>query len=179
MGSDGAEQAADSGTSVRRRTVFYIPGFDPVPPRRYRELYRSESAAQAAISGYDIALSPGAREGTFGWQVLARIDGAEVETRFEVLVWSDIVRDGMSGSIPATYWQLLRTAWAYIGSGALWQLMRLRKGPVIAALYPVAVLLAQAVLAMVAAWLVAGAFLSALPHGTLVWILAICAGLGV
>ena len=31
-----------------RRKVFYIPGYDPFPPRRYRELYRSEGAAQAA-----------------------------------------------------------------------------------------------------------------------------------
>jgi len=43
---------------------------------------------------------------------------------------------------------LLRTAWVYIGSGALWRLMRLRKGPVIAALYPVGMLIAQALLAV-------------------------------
>lgn len=41
---------------VRRRRIFYIPGLDPVHPRRYRELYRVESAAQAEISGYEIAL---------------------------------------------------------------------------------------------------------------------------
>ena len=54
----------------------------------------------------------------------------------------------MSRSIPATYAQLVRTAWTYIASGTLWRLMRLRKGPVIAALYPVAMLLAQAALAL-------------------------------
>jgi hypothetical protein len=47
---------------------------------------------------------------------------------------------------------MLRTAWAYIGSGALWRLMRLRKGPVIAALYPVLMLIVQALLALGAAW---------------------------
>ncbi len=41
---------------VRRRKVFYIPGYDPFPPRRYRELYRKEGAAQAAISNYKIDL---------------------------------------------------------------------------------------------------------------------------
>ena len=46
---------------VRRRRVFYIPGYDPFPPRRYRELYRREGAAQAAVSGYEIALVPGCR----------------------------------------------------------------------------------------------------------------------
>ena len=41
------------GQSFKRK-VFYIPGYDPIHPRRYRELYRTESAAQGAISGYDI-----------------------------------------------------------------------------------------------------------------------------
>ena len=49
----------------------------------------------------------------------------------------------MNTSIPATYWQLFHTAWVYIGTGALWRLMRLRKGPVLAALYPVGMLLGQ------------------------------------
>ena len=33
---------------VFRRRVFYIPGYDPFHPRRYRELYRKEAAVQAA-----------------------------------------------------------------------------------------------------------------------------------
>jgi len=49
----------------------------------------------------------------------------------------------MNTSIPATYWQLFHTTWVYIGTGALWRLMRLRKGPVLAALYPVGMLLGQ------------------------------------
>ncbi|UOA14883.1 MULTISPECIES: hypothetical protein [Sulfitobacter] len=133
---------------VKTRRVFYIPGYDPIHPRRYRELYRKESAAQAAISGYEIALEPKAGKGNYGWRVNAGIDGHQVTSQVEVLVWSDIVRESMSNSIPATYWQLLRTAWVYIGSGALWRLMRLRKGPVIAALYPVGMLILQALLAL-------------------------------
>ena len=41
-----------------RRRVFYIPGYDPIHPRRYRELYRKEGQAQAAISGYGLSLKP-------------------------------------------------------------------------------------------------------------------------
>ena len=65
---------AQSKDKVARRRVFYIPGYDPIPPRRYRELYRKESAKQADISGYEIAISPkqGAR---FGWSVDADIGG--------------------------------------------------------------------------------------------------------
>ncbi|APE43286.1 hypothetical protein BOO69_07530 [Sulfitobacter alexandrii] len=153
--------AAASDNRVARRRVFYIPGYDPIHPRRYRELYRKEGAAQARISGYEIGLTPKAGGANYGWQVAATIDGTAVSTEVEVLVWSDIVRDSMSNSIPATYLQLVRTAWVYIGSGALWRLMRLRKGPVIAALYPVGMLLVQLALAVLAGWAV-GASLWAL-----------------
>ncbi|NOE17224.1 hypothetical protein GS634_03700 [Ruegeria atlantica] len=137
---------------VRRRRVFYIPGYDPMPPRRYRELYRTESQKQARISGCEIAIAPKTTDGRFGWRVNSEQDGLTVETEFEVLVWSDIVRDSMSASIPATYWQLARTAWIYVSTGTLWRLMRLRKGPVIAALYPVAMLVSQLLIALALTW---------------------------
>ena len=137
---------------VRCRRVFYIPGYDPIHPRRYRELYRKESAAQAEISGYAIALSPKTGGGAYGWQVTGEMEGGRTDADVEVLVWSDIVRNSMSNSIPSTYLQLLRTAWIYMASGALWRLMRLRKGPVIAALYPVLFLLVQLGLALVLAY---------------------------
>ena len=137
--------------TVSRRRVFYIPGYDPIHPRRYRELYRTESAAQAEISNYTVTLS--ARQGAerYGWNVKGLIDDIHVDASVDVLLWSDIVRDSMDTSIPATYLQLLRTAWVYIGSGALWRLMRLRKGPVIAALYPVGMLLGQLIIALLLA----------------------------
>ncbi|MEX5596759.1 hypothetical protein [Pseudophaeobacter sp. C1-32P7] len=145
------------GATVRRRQVFYIPGYDPIHPRRYRELYRSESAAQAAISGYQISQRPKQSNGPYGWHVEAEVDGGEVTADVEVLVWSDIVRGSMAASIPATYLQLARTAWIYISTGALFRLMRLRKGPVIAALYPVGMLLMQLLLALVLGAIAGGA----------------------
>ncbi|MEP3333088.1 hypothetical protein [Sedimentitalea sp.] len=151
--------SSDPEQRVYRRRVFYVPGYDPIHPRRYRELYRKESASQAAISGYQVAVVAAPNDGPFGWKVNATIDGAEIETQFNVLVWSDLVRDSMAGSILATYTHLLRTAWTYIGTGALWRLMQLRKGPVIAALYPVAFLVLQLVLACATGWAVSHALL--------------------
>lgn len=140
-------------SNVSKRRVFYIPGYDPIHPRRYRELYRSESAAQAEISGYEIGLRPKTgKSKRYGWFVDAQIDGVDSGAQIDVLVWSDIVRDSMANTIPATYAQLVQTAWTYIGSGALRRLMRLRKGPVIAALYPVGMLLVQLALACVLFW---------------------------
>ena len=135
--------------AVRRRLVLYIPGYDPVPPRRYRELYRRQSAKQAAISGFETALRPKLGSGRFGWHVEAVIDGQTVRTDFEILPWSDLVRSSMAQGIVATYRQLLSTVWIYVASGTFWRLARLRKGPVLAALYPIVMLMLQLALALV------------------------------
>ena len=158
--SVGASDKPDKGkAAVFRRHVVYIPGFDPFPPRRYRELYRKEGTEQAAISGYEIAVT--ARQGeTYGWQVSASLEGRQVAAEVEVLVWSDLVKASMERGVAGTYWLLLRTAWVFGASGALMPLLRLRKGPMVAALYPAVVLLLQALVAGVAGalvlWLVGG-----------------------
>lgn len=142
--AEGGERA------VFRRRVFYLPGYDPFHPRRYRELYRKEGALQATHSGYALTLRG---KGPYGWHVTTETDGRLAEAEVEVLVWSDIVKASMAGGIVATYGQLVRTAWVYLASGALFRLMRLRKGPVIAALYPVGMLVLQALVAVLAGWL--------------------------
>jgi hypothetical protein len=133
-----------------RRRVFYIPGYDPFPPRRYRELYRREGAAQAALSGYTLTQHAAK---TNGWHVTATME-AVADTEVEVLIWSDLVQGSMGRGILATYLVLLRTAWIYAASGALWRLIRLRKGPMIAALYPPVILVLQGIVALAVAWAV-------------------------
>jgi hypothetical protein len=164
---------------VRHRKVFYIPGYDPIHPRRYRELYRKEGAAQAAICGYEISLSPKTAAQAFGWHALAQIEGQRVEADFEVLIWSDLVRESMGQSILATYGQLLRSAWVYIGSGALFRLIRLRKGPTITAIYPVFALLAQLAFALLLGALSGELALAALAGSALGWAVALALGIGV
>ena len=177
----GAGQGGDGGGDRPfRRRVFYIPGYDPFHPRRYRELYRKEGAEQARLSGYGLTMLPRAGGGAHGWRVETVIDGRPALAHVEVLVWSDLVRGSMDQGIVQTYGQLARTAWVYIASGALFRLMRLRKGPVIAALYPVVVLLAQLVLALVLAgvaarlgarWLPAGLeWLALAPAAAVLWL---------
>lgn len=153
---------------IKRRKVFYIPGFDPFPARRYRELYRQNSQEQAAISGYAISQSALHRKDGFGWQVKSTIGHQTCETEIEVLVWSDLVKDTMRAGILATYLQLLRTAWIYLSTGALADVIKLRKGPVIAALYPVGILLAQLMIALMISF-VLGAILAKI-HPYLFWL---------
>lgn len=152
---------------IKRRKVFYIPGFDPFPARRYRELYRTNSKEQAAISGYEIDQSALQVSDGFGWQVQAIIEGSRCSVEIEVLEWSDLVKDTMRAGITATYIQLLRTAWIYLSSGALADIFKLRKGPVIAALYPVGFLLGQLFIALAIA-LFTG-FILAIIHPYLFW----------
>ena len=148
MGVTSTSDSGDDRVEPFRRHVLYIPGYDPFPPRRYRELYRKEGAAQAAISGYELAIQPRAGE-TYGWRVTSRM-GRPVEAEVEVLVWSDLVKGSMDRGILGTYAQLARTAWLYARSGALRQLIRLRKGPMIAALYPAVLLVLQLLVALAA-----------------------------
>jgi len=157
-----------------RRQVFYIPGYDPFPPRRYRELYRSEGATQAAISGYSLRQRPYKGEGPYGWIVTAQMEGAQAESRIQILEWSDIVRSSMAAGIWATYALLVRTAWIYISTGALFRLFRLRAGPGIAAMYPVIMLVGQLLVAVLAALALGWALSLLLPA----W-LAYLLGLGV
>lgn len=129
---------------VRRRHVFYVPGYDPMPPRRYRELYRGEGKKQAEISGFDIAVKGKTGQGArYQWDVRTRMDDAAVDATIELLMWNDIVFASMNKTILRTYWLLLKTLWLYVTSGALGALFRLRKAPILAAMYPAVILLGQ------------------------------------
>ena len=173
-----AEETADAAVPesvVRKRRVFYIPGYDPFPPRRYRELYRREGRKQAEISGYEIAQKK-APEGD-AWLVRCVTGGRLSSAKIEVLTWSDLVRASMDRGVLGSYAALLRTAWAYLPTGTFRRLMWLRKGPVLAGLYPVAMLLAQLALAVMIGWVLGGlvARFSApwLGGGWLGWIVAL------
>ena len=134
---------------VRRRRVFYMPGYDPFPPRRYREFYRKEGAAQAAISGYDFAMAAEA-PGTTGYVWRARVtrEGVTSEGRLKVLVWSDLVQASMRRGVLATYLLLVRTLWIFLSTGAMRAMIRLRPGAILAGLWPVVMLSAQLLLAL-------------------------------
>lgn len=139
----------DTNGRVRRRRVFYVPGYDPFPPRRYREFYRKEGAAQASISGYALDLqaeAPGT--GGYVWRVGTLIGGEATEARIKVLVWSDLVQASMRRGVTATYLLMLRTLWIFVSTGALAAMVRLRPGPMLAGLWPVAMLSGQLLLAL-------------------------------
>ena len=94
---------------VFRRRVFYIPGFDPFPPRRYRELYRTESQEQARISDYTIAQDPLRSTENFGWRVTRTMERRDTVSEITVLTWSDLVKSSMDRGVVWTYLSLIKT----------------------------------------------------------------------
>ncbi len=142
------------GTAVRRRHVLYLPGYDPMVPRRYRELYRSEGEKQARISDYSLKVTGLTGQENYTWLAETEIDGQRAEARMEFLLWNDIVQDSMDQSILATYLLMVRTAWIYIRTGTLWALFRLRPTPMIAALYPVVMLIVYLLAGIALGWAV-------------------------
>ncbi len=150
MDADAADERI-----VRKRQVFFIPGYDPIAPRRYRELYRREAAKQAEISGYEISVEgQRERDGYYAWSTWAKVEGQETESSIEFLTWDDIVKSSMDRSILSSYLVMLRTVWIYFASRAFFRLLRVRPHPMIAALYPVIVLLAQLEVAVLLMWLI-------------------------
>jgi len=138
---------------VRKRRVFYVPGYDPFPPRRYRELYRKEGAAQARISDYSLTLAaqdPGTPG--YGWSVSTSIHRQQTDTKVTVLVWADLVQASMRRGVAATYALMLRTLWIFASTGALWAMIRLRPGPMLAGAWPVVMLTGQLIVALLAGW---------------------------
>ncbi|MGA0282802.1 MAG: hypothetical protein ACO3K9_14070 [Paracoccaceae bacterium] len=131
-----------------KRRVFYIPGFDPFPPRRYRELYRREGQEQARITGYQLDQYKANFKAGYGWRAELCDEAGKSEAEIEVLMWSDIVKTSMSSGIFFTYLNMLKTAWIYISTGTLLDIVKLRKGPVIAALYPIGFLIVQLAIAL-------------------------------
>lgn len=111
-----------AATSVQRRLVCYVGGFDPQGPAHYHQLYATEAARQAAVSGHEITVGRRQRLGEHiaGWEVDARIEGESVHTRYEFLRWDDIVR----ARWPRSRWALLRTtlwaSWRCWRDGVMW-----------------------------------------------------------
>ncbi|GJE62601.1 alpha/beta hydrolase [Methylobacterium trifolii] len=138
-------QESDPGP-VRRRHVFFVPGYDPEARTRYRLLFVRELMRHAKRFGEGrrtvsaAALSP---DGLVqGWNVAAHPPSGGAATRYEVLLWDDIVaRDYARSRVLSVALLVVGTLHA-LAWGALWRFYRYnhRYGNVI--LYPFAMVVA-------------------------------------
>ncbi|MBM3607870.1 MAG: hypothetical protein FJX29_05345 [Alphaproteobacteria bacterium] len=138
--------------AVRRRLVFYIPGYDPRGAAYYHGLYAREGPKQAAVSGMDIETGPRQRvsELISRWQIRAKEDGASVETQYDFLHWDDIVRETWARSLPAVIAQTVKAWWTILRLGALKKLYSLSWPFAVTASWPIIYLLGAALLAAAA-----------------------------
>ena len=103
------------------RQVFYLPGFDPRPPKTYWGLFRRESRITAERRGIGITVGEPVRSGdeiSLDWDVTSDVDGAVTHLRYSLLRWDDIVRARFPRSnlrrlaeVPALWWRLWRSGY--------------------------------------------------------------------
>ena len=136
---------------VRRRSVYYLSGFDPKGAAHYHALYRNEAVKQALVSGMSIEVGHRKKtaEGNAFWQVTAHNpEGPEglrelVETSYEFLHWDDIVRDHWPRSQLRLRWIIITTTWLNLRHGALRSMLKLAWPPVVALFSPFALMFAM------------------------------------
>ena len=165
--------AAARTRPVRRRTVFYIGGFDPKGAAHYHALYRDEAAKQAQVSGLTVKVDKRQKSayGNAFWQLEAPGPEGVVQTRYEVMRWDDIVRQHWPRNQARLVWDMLTTTALNLRTGALWHMFKLSWPPVVALVAPVALLLAVLLGAPLLAW---GVF-AALHVAGLLWAAAAAA----
>ena len=114
---------------VRRRTVFYVHGFDPRGPAPYHRMFVEEAARQAAVSGAEIDVGVRRRGGRHAdlWRVRARFDGTATGTAWVFLRWDDVVRRLWTRGGPrlvAEMWATTTVAWRTGLLGRSWRRAR-------------------------------------------------------
>ena len=136
--------------TVRRRTVFYVAGFDPRGPAWYHGTYRRNAARQAELTGMGISVSDRQKLGgeVTAWTVDAETAGMKTHTDYVFLRWDDIVRCYWPrGTL--TLWRVMwRNLREYTTSGVLWRLFKTSWPTFICAFYPSAFVLALAALSL-------------------------------
>ncbi len=100
---------------VKRRTVFYIEGYDPRGPSHYHALYRDEAARQAPVNGLAITVGPRRKLDSIssGW----RVSSPQAETQYVFLRYDDIMRGRWAKTGPAVLRDICRYASAYLRRG--------------------------------------------------------------
>ncbi len=143
---------------VRRRIVFYIPGYDPEARTRYRLLFVREWTRYTKRFGggqREISRAELSQDGIVqSWTVSAPEQGDGAETRYDVLLWDDIVARDFARSRFLSVALLVVGTLQAILSGLLFRFYRLswKYGNVI--LYPFVMVILLAALSVAIAALV-------------------------
>ncbi|NJM30951.1 MAG: hypothetical protein HC855_13390 [Rhizobiales bacterium] len=144
-----AEETAskqDDTPRVKRRHVFYLPGFDPKGAARYYRLYRENAPRQAAVSGYQIAVGPRSvvDQLVTRWTVDFGEQGHKVATTYDVLRWDDIMRRYWPRGPYRILWTTALATTRHIANGMLRKTLEVSWATFLAAVYPTAMVFGAA-----------------------------------
>ena len=153
---------------VRRRLVCYLSGFDPQGPAHYHQLYATEGAKQAGVSGYRLSVGRRKKQGEHiaFWDVCMEHGAGATDTRYEFLRWDDIIRQHWPRSRGGLVASTLYASWHMWRNGVMWRTLKTSWPMFIAAAVPGFVVLAFALLALAlfsvgALWAIRGAWWTA------------------
>lgn len=143
------------GQEVRKRCVFFLGGYEPIPPERQherfiRELGRFQQTWQVASTVSDLTLSEGGAIAS--WQVETRGPNWAVETEYRSLLWGDLVASDFERSDWERVPCAIRAFADFIWSGTAFRYFAVNWRYGLFFLYPILILLVFAGLAAGVAW---------------------------
>ena len=109
--------------TIRRRTVFYIEGYDPRGPQHYHRLYRDEAEKQARVNG--LKLSVGPRRRIDGISHSWTVDSGLCQTDYRFLRYDDLMRARWSRGTVAVLGDIARYTWAFLRRGVFLGMLRI------------------------------------------------------
>lgn len=140
---------------VRKRCVFFLGGYEPIPPERQherfvRELARFQATWHLTSTVSELTLHDGGAIGA--WRVETKGPNWAVETEYRSLLWGDLVALDFDRSdwerIPCA----IRAFADFIGSGTAFRYFAVNWRYGLFFLYPILILLVFAALGLWAGW---------------------------
>ena len=163
----GTGRATRGEAAVRRRTVFYISGYDPRGPAHYHRLYREEAAKQSAVNGLSIDVGPRRKisEIESSWT----LQTANTATDYAFLRYDDLMRERWTKTNLAVLREISRYSWLFIRRGLFVRVLRVSWPMFVTIVYAPALVCLAVIVALV------GGFIGQQFFGTIVG-LAVGAG---
>lgn len=150
---------AMAAQEVRKRCVFFLGGYEPIPPERQRErfvreLARFQQTWQVSSTVSELNLSEGGAVAS--WRVETKGPNWAVETEYRSLLWGDLVASDFERSdwerIPCA----IRAFADFIWSGTAFRYFAVNWRYGLFFLYPILILAGFAALGLWLAWLATG-----------------------
>jgi len=126
---------------IRRRQVFYVPGYDPRGVAPYYRLFRSELRRHAEMRGLRAATGrlekpPDDAPWLRRWRATRAAPAATVEAIVDFCGWDDLIEDEARLGLVQSVWRSWRAAAAIIANRMIGRIGRLSRRSLMFMVYP-------------------------------------------